>query len=125
MNEDDVESTLECLRGKDASDITANEYSVKDYTVNFYPFVPTVDDMGDNSFLPASPAALMKLNNSINSNIPVLLGSNANEGFWSLMYYLTDLMPNRELAPQEKNLTQEEYYKAVESLFTFYPKEVN
>ena len=79
--------------------------------------MPTVDNEEENSFLPAPPATLMKLNNSINSNIPVLIGSNANEGFWSLMYYLTDLMPNNELTPQERTLSQEEYYKVVESVF--------
>ena len=56
--------------------------------------------------------------------IPVLLGSNANEGFWSLMYYIPDVMPNRELNATEKNLTTEQYNANVAKIYNFYPTEV-
>ena len=29
------------------------------------------------------------------SNKPILLGTNRNEGYWSLMYVNTDLFPNK------------------------------
>ena len=120
VDEYDVTSTIDCLREKEAADLTAKEYNVQDYTANFYPFVPTVDE----NFLLASPAAMMKFG-TIDWSIPVLIGSNANEGFWSLMYYLTDLLPNKELTDKQKTLTKGEYHKHVESIFSFYPEEVS
>ena len=120
IDEDDLEATLTCLREQDASDITANEYNVADYTVAFYPFVPTVD----GSFLPVSPTTMLSLDDVVNPDIPILIGTNANEGVWFLMYYLTDLMPNSELTADQRTLTQDEYMQTVSSIFTFYPENV-
>jgi len=57
--------------------------------VNLYPFVPTTDGY----FVPASPTKMLE-EKGFSGDKPLLLGTNRNEGFWSLMYYLTDLMPN-------------------------------
>ena len=62
------------MRDKQWDDITAVEYNVDDYTLNFFPFVPTVDE----TFLPASPRALLENNRF--KDLPMLIGSNANEG---------------------------------------------
>ena len=77
----------------------------------------------DGNFLTASPAAMIKFS-PIDSSIPVLIGSNANEGFLSLMYYFTNLMPDKEFTSKQLNLTTHEYEKLVESVFNFYPKKV-
>ena len=95
-------------------------YAVEDYTVNLYPFVPTVD----KDFLPAAPAKMLE-ENAFASDKEVLIGSNANEGYWSLMYYLTTLMPNRNLSEEEMMLTDKEYEEAVDSVYSFYPEGVS
>ena len=114
------EDTVSCLREKDAQSIVDALYSVEDYTVNLYPFVPTVD----KEFLPAAPARLLE-ESAFSSGKEVLIGTNANEGFWSLMYYLTNLMPNRNLAEDEMMLTDKEYEEAVDSVYSFYPEGVS
>ena len=120
INNVDISVTVECLQNKDSIDLVEKEYDVQDYyTVNFFPFVPTVDEY----FLPTSPKTMMNLP-IIDPSIQVLIGNNANEGFWSLMYYLPDLMPNKELNDQHKKLKDTEYYKHVHDIFNFYPKKV-
>ena len=69
-----MEETLNCMRNKASEDITALEYYVDDYSLNFFPFVATVDE----TFLPVSPRTLME--NQDFKDISVLIGSNANEG---------------------------------------------
>ena len=85
-----------------------------------WPFVPTVD----GEFLEKSPEEYQK-GKEFNKDMPVLLGSNANEGFWSLMYYLTDLLPNRELSESEKVMTEKEYKDTVANVFKFYPEKAS
>jgi len=116
FNRNRVEDTLKCMRDKASEDITALEYYVDDYSLNFFPFVATVDE----TFLPISPRTLME--NQDFKDISVLIGSNANEGYWSLMYLLEEMFPNNELKMSDRNLSQEEYEEAVNSIFSFYPK---
>ena len=115
-NRNDVEQTLECLRDRPHADITAKEYNVAEYILNFFPFVPTIDE----TFLPASPKTLME--NGLVKDISILIGNNANEGYWSLMYLLPSLFPNNELKLRDRDLTQEMYQRTVDSIFSFYPK---
>ena len=60
----------------------------------------------------------------MDSDIPVLIGSNANEGFLFLMtMYLPDIMPySRELTAQEKNLTDEAYRAAIGRVYSYFPE---
>lgn len=84
-------AAVECLREKPSEELRNLEYDadvVGDYTVNLYPWGPTTD--GD--FLEASPARLMS--EGAFARKPVLMGTNANEGFWSLMY-LDPLFQNK------------------------------
>ena len=69
-----VEDTLECMRDKKDEDITLLEYYVDNYSLNFFPFVVTIDE----TFLPMSPRTLLEKGAS--KDISVLIGSNANEG---------------------------------------------
>ena len=69
-----VEDTLECMRDKKEEDITLLEYYVDNYSLNFFPFVVTIDE----TFLPMSPRTLLE--KKAFKDISVLIGSNANEG---------------------------------------------
>ena len=60
---------MACLRDVDSEDLLAQEYSVEDYSVNLFPFVPTLDE----EFLPAEPAVLLK-QMAFSNQKPVLLG---------------------------------------------------
>ena len=119
-NKDTIDATIECLRGLNSSDILANEWSTLDWTANLWTFVPTLD----GEFLEKSPEEYQK-ETDFNTDVPVLLGSNANEGFWSLMYYLTDVLPNRELRRSEKVITEKEYKDTVANVFKFYPEKAS
>ena len=119
-DKDTIDATIECLRGLNSSDILANEWSTLDWTANLWTFVPTLD----GEFLEKSPEEYQK-ETDFNTDVPVLLGSNANEGFWSLMYYLTDILPNRELSESEKVITEKEYKDTVANVFKFYPEKAS
>ena len=120
VDNDNIAATIECLQNVSSKIVTENEWNTVDYTVNMFPFVPTID----NYFLTDDPDKLLASSCSINSKIPVLLGSNRNEGFWSLMYFLYELMPNRELTEEEMTLEPEEYYNYTEKILSFYDKPV-
>ena len=117
VDKENIASTIDCLQKLPAETITGNEWKVEDYTVNFFPFVPTIDGY----FLETHPKDLI---DSVCPEVPVLIGSNKNEGFWSLMYYLTDLMPNRELSDEEMRLNMTSYMGYANSILSFEPKEV-
>merc|ERR1711971_397126 len=111
-----VEDTLECMRDKKEEDITLLEYYVDNYSLNFFPFVVTIDE----TFLPMSPRTLLE--KKAFKDISVLIGSNTNEGYWSLLYLLPDMFPNNELKMSDRELSQEKYQEAVHQIFSFYPK---
>ena len=111
---------LECMREKDMQEILDQEYSVEDYTLNLYPFVPVIDD----DVIPASPEKIME-QKAFSKDKDILIGSNSQEGFWSLMYLMPDLMPNEELTMKERTLTPEEFKKRVNTIFSFYPSLVS
>ena len=115
-----TDTTIECLRGVNSSDILASEWNTLDWSANLWPFVPTLD----GEFLEKSPAEYLN-DKYFDTDVPVLLGSNANEGFWSLMYFLTDLFPNRELSESDKSMTQKEYKDTVANVFKFYPEKAS
>ena len=66
-----IEDTVDCLREKDPADLLANEYSVANYTINLFPFVPTLDF----DFLPADPETLLE-QMAFSNQKHVLLGNN-------------------------------------------------
>ena len=106
-----ISDTVSCLRKKESSELLAKEYEVEPYSINFFPFVPTLD----GEFLTQDPEKLLKIQ-AFSSEKPILIGSNANEGFWSLMYYLSDIFPLKELEEEDMELGREEYTKAVDAL---------
>lgn len=110
---EDPEQAIDCLQEKDGKTITDNEYNVEDYSINFFPFVPTVD----KTFMTKEPSELLKELDE--SSIDLLIGNNANEGFWSLMYF-SSLYPKQELSEDERTLSKEDYIKEMENVFSFY-----
>ena len=116
---DQVEDTIDCLRNKKPKELTDIEYFVDDYTLNFHPFVPTVDE----TFLPFSPQTLLK--DGLIKDAPVLIGNNANEGYLSLLYLLPNMFPNNELKLTAREFTEEQYMKAVSNIYNFYPTSVS
>ena len=114
-----VEDTIDCLRNKQPKELTDIEYFVDDYTLNFHPFVPTVDE----TFLPFSPQTLLK--DGLIKDAPVLIGNNANEGYLSLLYLLPNMFPNNELKLTAREFTEEQYMEAVSNIYNFYPTSVS
>ena len=114
-----IKTTIECLQNVPAETIIANEYNTVEYTINMFPFVPTID----GKFLTNEPKEMFETC-SVDPDISILIGNNKNEGFWSLMYFLDGLMPNRELSEEEMKLSMVEYFGYVSSVLSFYPKEV-
>ena len=88
--------------------------------MTLYTFVPTVD----GEFLEKSPEEYEE-DGGFDRDVPVLLGSNANEGFFHLIYYLTDLLRNKELSESDKALTEKEYKDIVANVFKFYPEKAS
>ena len=76
FNASDTESALDCLREKPAIEIVEFQSTIAEYSVNFYPFLPTMDGY----FLKDSPKNLVE--NGKMKNVSVIIGNNANEGFW-------------------------------------------
>lgn len=107
------------MRERMPLDITSKEYNVEEFTINLFPFPVTLD----GEFLPASPERLLN-ESAFSSDKAVLIGTNANEGFWSLMYLLTDVFPNEELSESERTLSEREYQQSVQTIFSFYPSMV-
>ena len=66
-----IEDTVDCLREMDSADLLAHEYEVEEvYSVNLFPFVPTMDE----EFLPAEPSVLLE-QKAFSNQKPVLLGA--------------------------------------------------
>ena len=83
FNSSDASSSLDCLRRKSAVEVVEFQSSVADNQLNFFPFVPTVDGI----FVGDSPKKLLESGQL--RNVSVIIGSNANEGFW----YVLKLFP--------------------------------
>ena len=116
----DMDSTIECLREKDSQDLLDNEYSVEEFTVNLFPFVPTID----GNFLKADPKKLLK-KKAFAKDKAVLLGSNSNEGFWSLMSAMSDLFENKELEDKDLEIDEQDYQDRVSQILWYLPEAVS
>lgn len=104
---------VDCLRNQHPMNLLKNEYSVTNGVAQF-PFVPIVDGV----FLPDSPT--YALQNKRFKKTQLLLGSDAQEGTWFLMYEneLIDMFSiHTESLISQKNMEQ-----AINTLFTYHPK---
>ena len=107
----------DCLLDVDPVAMTDLQYDTEDYTVNLFPFVPTP---GKNFFGDKTINSL-----TASTEVPILIGSNANEGFGSLMYFDMERFPNKDMTIDERKMTGEEYANAVAGLLSFYPSKVH
>ena len=82
-----------------------------DVAVNLYPFGPVSDGL----FLETRPEKYLEEKSF--GDKPVLIGTNANEGYWSLMYLLGDLFKREELSEDERTLSTREYRDTVSQIF--------
>ncbi|KAH1001564.1 hypothetical protein HUJ04_005564 [Dendroctonus ponderosae] len=85
---DNLPAVIECLRLKDPFDLVNNEWGT--LGICEFPFVPIID----GSFLDESPGRAMANKNFKKTNI--LMGSNTEEGYYFIMYYLTELFRKEE-----------------------------
>ncbi|XP_043238566.1 acetylcholinesterase-like isoform X1 [Amphibalanus amphitrite] len=97
-------AALECLRRTDPKTLVYSEGFLTDFCD--FAFVPVVD----GSFLVETPRASLASGNFKKVNL--LMGSNKDEGYFYLLYYLTDLFGLRE----DPQVTHEMFLDAVKQL---------
>ena len=90
-----------CLTRTPVDVILNKEMGVARSGLDFYPFVPTIDGF----FLKEEPSNLLRRLDDRKYPLHVLIGTNADEGSKSLMYFLPQLFPNKELPRPELDLT--------------------
>lgn len=96
--------TLECLREKDPKILVENEWGT--LGICEFPFVPVVD----GAFLDETPQR--SLASSRFKKTDILTGSNSEEGYYFIIYYLTELLRKEEGI----TVTREEFLQAVKEL---------
>ena len=107
---------IKCLIEVPADDIVNKEVGVAPPSLNYSPFVITMDY---NKFISQEPTALImeqmdKLSSNFN-NGSVLIGVNKDEGTRALMYYLPRTFPNRELGNEA--ISNEMFDDAITKIF--------
>ncbi|KAJ2943978.1 hypothetical protein O0L34_g8300 [Tuta absoluta] len=100
----DVGPMIECLRKKTPEELVNNEWGT--LGICEFPFVPIID----GSFLDEMPARSLAHQNFKKTNL--LMGSNTEEGYYFILYYLTEMMPKEE----NVGISREQYLQAVKEL---------
>lgn len=100
----DMGPMIECLRQKSADELVNNEWGT--LGICEFPFVPIID----GAFLDEMPSRALVHKNFKKTNI--LMGSNTEEGYYFILYYLTELFPKEE----NVGITREQYHQAVREL---------
>jgi acetylcholinesterase len=83
-----LQATVECLRQVNSSDLVNNEWGTMG--ICEFPFVPIID----GAFLDETPQRSLANKNFKKTNI--LMGSNTEEGYYFIIYYLTELFRKEE-----------------------------
>nr|AAP87381.1 acetylcholinesterase-2 [Nephotettix cincticeps]BAI63653.1 ace-paralogous acetylcholinesterase [Nephotettix cincticeps]BAI63654.1 ace-paralogous acetylcholinesterase [Nephotettix cincticeps]BAI63655.1 ace-paralogous acetylcholinesterase [Nephotettix cincticeps]BAI63656.1 ace-paralogous acetylcholinesterase [Nephotettix cincticeps] len=84
----EIHEAIDCLRKKNASELVENEWGT--LGICEVPFVPIVD----GAFLDDLPVRSLATKNFKKTNI--LMGSNTEEGYYFIIYYLTELFRKEE-----------------------------
>ncbi|NP_001037380.1 acetylcholinesterase type 1 precursor [Bombyx mori] len=100
----DLAPMIECLRKKNADELVNNEWGT--LGICEFPFVPIID----GSFLDEMPVRSLAHQNFKKTNI--LMGSNTEEGYYFILYYLTELFPKEE----NVGISREQFLQAVREL---------
>ncbi|XP_061505291.1 acetylcholinesterase isoform X3 [Anopheles gambiae] len=99
-----LSDAVECLRGKDPHVLVNNEWGT--LGICEFPFVPVVD----GAFLDETPQR--SLASGRFKKTEILTGSNTEEGYYFIIYYLTELLRKEEGV----TVTREEFLQAVREL---------
>lgn len=102
---------LDCLRKVPAMKFPEEEIRVADGVAQF-PFIPVID----GTFLNRSPSQYLREGHF--KKIPLLLGSNANEGSWLLVY----AEPSYFNIDTPSLVSKESYNTVMDRLFRYYPQ---
>lgn len=103
---DALSEAIECLRKKDAKELVNNEWGT--LGICEFPFVPVVD----GSFLDETPQQSLASQSFKKANI--LMGSNTEEGFYFIIYYLTELF--RIDGKEDVQVSRDQFVRAVTEL---------
>ncbi|XP_076040560.1 acetylcholinesterase-like [Oratosquilla oratoria] len=104
---DNMTAVVACLRATNASDLVRNEPSGN---IMEFPFVPIIDGV----FLDEHPVKALQNRNFKKTNI--LMGSNSEEGFWFIMYFLTDFFRREE----NIQITRDQFERSVRDLHPYF-----
>ena len=102
-----LSAVIECLRQVNASVLVINE--VAPNGILQFSFVPIID----GAFLDESPKRSLNTRNFKKTNI--LMGSNTEEGFYFIFYYLQDIFPKRD----DVYVDREDFIHSVKELNPF------
>ena len=87
----EIREAVDCLRTKNASELVYKEWDAGVVMgIAEFPFVPVID----GSFLDETPGKSMKTKNFKKCNL--LMGANQDEGYYFILYYLTDTFKKQE-----------------------------
>lgn len=101
-----LDEVLQCLRTKDPKELVNSEWGT--LGICEFPFVPIID----GTFLDETPSRSMITESFKKANI--LMGSNTEEGFYFIIYYLTELF--RIDGTEDVKVSRDEFIKAVTEL---------
>ncbi|XP_072763674.1 acetylcholinesterase isoform X1 [Anoplolepis gracilipes] len=103
---DNLREVIDCLLTKDAEELVKNEWGT--LGICEFPFVPVID----GSFLDETPQRSLATSSFKKANI--LMGSNTEEGFYFIIYYLTELF--RIDGAEDVKVTRDQFISAVSEL---------
>ena len=106
-SESNITAVIDCLRQTDASDLVENEPS---NGICDFPFVPIID----GAFFDELPIKSLQNNNFKKTNI--LMGSNTEEGYWFIMYFLADRFRREETV----KISRADFERSVKDLYPFF-----
>ena len=101
-----LREAIDCLLTKDAEELVKNEWGT--LGICEFPFVPVID----GAFLDETPQRSLATTSFKKTNI--LMGSNTEEGFYFIIYYLTELF--RIDGAEDVKVTRDQFISAVSEL---------
>lgn len=99
-----LQAAIDCLLTKDAETLVSHEWGT--LGICEFPFVPVID----GAFLDETPQRSLATESFKKANI--LMGSNTEEGFYFIIYYLTDLFQRND----DVKVSRDEFTQAVAEL---------
>ncbi|XP_076648871.1 acetylcholinesterase [Halictus rubicundus] len=101
-----LQAVIDCLLAQDALDLVKNEWGT--LGICEFPFVPVID----GAFLDETPQQSLATSSFKKANI--MMGSNSEEGFYFIIYYLTELF--RIDGSEDVKVSREQFVSAISEL---------